>query len=143
MALQHGKELKLKAQTIRADGFPLDLLKSKFERIAGELEQGCGFVRLTGLPVDRWQREDLELIWMGLASYLGQPVYQNSEGQLLREIRAETGDVGQRHGQLATGSGQFLSSRANRIECRATLPYRPHRYCRLALYRDRDARRQE
>ena len=111
-ALQHSKNLKRNHRNIRADHFPLGAVKSKLAQIAEELEQGCGFVRLRGLPLDRWPRSDLELAWMGLACHLGQPVLQNSDGQLLREIRAESGDVGQRHGQLATDKGHFLSSRA-------------------------------
>jgi len=110
--LRHCKNLALEQQDIRADHFPLKAVKAKFAQIAEELEHGCGFVRLRGLPLDRWPRTDLELVWTGLACHLGQPVFQNSDGQLLREIRAESGNVGQRHGQLATAEGQFLSSRA-------------------------------
>ena len=125
-ALQHGKKLKLDPQSIRSEHFPLDIVKTKIVRIASELEDGCGFARLRGLPLERWSREDLELVWMGLASHLGQPVSQNSEGQLLREIRAEPGDVGRRHGQLATDDGQFLSSRA-RTASNAELRYHTDR----------------
>jgi hypothetical protein len=125
-ALQHSKNLKLNQRSIQADQFPLNIVKTKFAQIAGELEEGCGFVRLRGLPLDRWSRTDLELVWMGLASHLGQPVFQNSDGQLLREIRAESGDVGQRHGQLPTGNGKFLSSRA-RTASNAELRYHTDR----------------
>jgi hypothetical protein len=125
-ALQHSKNLKFNQRNIQADHFPLNIVKTKFAKIAGELEEGCGFVRLRGLPLDRWSREDLELVWMGLSSHLGQPVFQNSDGQLLREIRAESGDVGQRHGQLPTGNGEFLSSRA-RTASNAELRYHTDR----------------
>jgi len=125
-ALQHSKNLKLNQRSIQADLFPLNIVKTKFAQIASELEEGCGFVRLRGLPLDRWSQKDLELVWMGLASHLGQPVFQNSDGQLLREIRAESGDVGQRHGQLPTGNGNFLSSRA-RTASNAELRYHTDR----------------
>ncbi len=92
--------------------FPLRRLGRKLERIGEELENGCGIVRLRGLPVARWAPEQLARVWMGLAAHLGKPVYQNAHGQLLREIRAEDGDVGARYGQLSTESGTFLSSRA-------------------------------
>ena len=125
-ALRQCKNLDLNLRDIRADHFPLKIVKSKFAQIANELEEGCGFVRLRGLSPDRWSREDLELVWMGLATHLGQPVFQNSDGQLLREIRAESGDVGQRHGQLPTNSGQFLSSLA-RTASNAELRYHTDR----------------
>ena len=125
-ALRQCKNLDLNLRDIRAGDFPLKIVKSKFAQIANELEEGCGFVRLRGLSPDRWSRRDLELVWMGLASHLGQPVFQKSDGQLLREIRAESGDVGQRHGQLPTNSGQFLSSRA-RTASNAELRYHTDR----------------
>lgn len=87
-------------------------LDQKFQRIASELEQGCGFVRIRGLPIERWSRTTLEQIWQALSRMIGQPVYQNHHGQLLREIRAESGDVGNRYGQLPAGESTFLSSRA-------------------------------
>ena len=125
-ALQHTKKRNLDPRSIGSEHFPLDIVKTKFAEIALELEDGCGFARLSGLPDVRWSRKDLELVWMRLASHLGQPVYQNPDGQLLREIRAELGDVGKRHGQLATDDGQFLSSRA-RTASNAELRYHTDR----------------
>ena len=98
--------------TINRRRFPLKRLAKKLQRMAEELESGCGFVRMRGLPIENWNRQELEVIWMGIASYIGKPVFQNPHGQLLREIRAEDGDVGSRYGQLDTGQGSFLSSRA-------------------------------
>jgi len=92
--------------------FPLPHLSRKLAAISEELESGCGIVRLRGLPVSRWSRVQLEMVWMGLACHLGTPVYQNAHGELLREIRNEGGDAGERYGQLHTASGTFLSSRA-------------------------------
>jgi hypothetical protein len=92
--------------------FLLGRLESILSSIGRQLENGCGFVRLTGLPLERWSRDELEILWMGIASHIGTPVFQNPDGQLLREITAEPGDVGKLYGQLDTGDGQFLSSRA-------------------------------
>jgi hypothetical protein len=111
-ALVHAKSLGCDIRSIGRSQFPLGHLLGKLEVISRELEEGCGFVRLKGMPLNRWSSQDLELIWMGLASHLGVPVYQNAQGQLIRPITAEQGDVGDRYGQLETDSGQFLSSRA-------------------------------
>lgn len=43
---------------------------------------------------------------------MGTPVYQNPQGQIIRTISAERGDVGKRYGQLGTPEGKFLSSKA-------------------------------
>ncbi len=100
--------------TLTKDDFPLDAVAAKLAEVAGELEQGCGVVKLTGFPVARYSAAQLKLLWMGLARHLGTPVFQDSGGQLLREIRDEGGDLGTRHGRLAGASdgGEFLSSKA-------------------------------
>ncbi|MEJ2133087.1 MAG: TauD/TfdA family dioxygenase, partial [Gammaproteobacteria bacterium] len=83
-------------------------------RVAQELEDGCGMVVLRGLPVERYSRTELELLWMGICSHLGRPVFQNPWGQLLREICDEGPGAGEHYGQLAAADGNdvFLSSRA-------------------------------
>ncbi len=111
-ALFHAKNAGCDIRSVDRSLFPLDHLSQKLHDISSVLEDGCGFARLKSLPLDRWSMEDRELIWMGLASHIGVPVYQNYQGQLIRPITAERGDVGDRYGQLEMDSGQFLSSRA-------------------------------
>lgn len=111
---------------ITPERFPLGRLGAKLRAIGQELEDGCGFCRIRGLPLTRWSKEDVESIWIGIAQHLGTLVYQDAQGQLLREIKAESGDVGQRYGRLATDSGNFLSSRA-RTASNAELRYHTDR----------------
>ncbi len=111
-ALAQAKKTGYTIINLTAENFPLGSLQQKLYTIGDELENGCGFARIRGLPLDRWARPDLELLWMGLALHLGHPVYQNPHGELLREICAEQGDVGRRYGQLNMQEGSFLSSRA-------------------------------
>ena len=107
--------------------FPLDRLGEKLRRVGRELEDGCGFCRIRGLPLDRWSRNELGTIWIGIAQHIGSLVYQDAGGQLLREIKAESGDVGRRYGQLSTSDdGSFLSSRA-RTASNAELRYHTDR----------------
>jgi hypothetical protein len=103
---------EVQCEALDRDLFPLPHLSRKLASIGEELESGCGIVRLRGLPVSRWSQAQLEMLWMGFACHLGTPVFQNAYGQLLREIRDEGGDVGERYGQRDTVSGTFLSSRA-------------------------------
>jgi hypothetical protein len=97
----------------RAD-FPLDAAARRLGAIGRELEQGRGFAVVSGFLVERYSAAQLRVIWMGLARHLGTPVYQDCEGQLLREIRDQGGDLGARHGHLKSGEdgGAFLSSKA-------------------------------
>ncbi len=98
--------------------FPLDGLDPLLDDIRTELEEGCGMVKLRGLPVGRYGEEDLRRLYFGLGCHLGWPVFQNRRGELMRAIRDEGGDVGARYGQIqAAGGGDkpFLSSYARTL----------------------------
>lgn len=100
--------------SLAKEDFPLDAVAGRLAAVARELEEGAGFVKLTGLPIRRYEPEDMKILWMGLARHLGQPVFQDCKGQLMREIRDEGGDLAARHGHLETGDegAVFLSSKA-------------------------------
>jgi hypothetical protein len=103
---------------VTAEAFPLPGMTDRFAEIAAELEEGSGMVRLSGLPVDRYSAEELRRIWFGIGCHLGRPVFQNRRGELMREIRDEGSEAGQRYGQVATGAGgdkPFLSSYARTL----------------------------
>jgi hypothetical protein len=92
--------------------FPLPVLSQKLEAISTELEGGCGMVSLRGISPGRYTADELRTLWFGLSLHLGIPVYQNPQGQLLRDICNEGEGVGKRYGQMTSGDGVFLSSRA-------------------------------
>src|SRR4051812_38285647 len=105
-------------RAITSDSFPLPGMKPRFADIAGELEDGSGMVKLRGLPVERYSAEELRRIWFGIGCHLGTPVFQNRRGELMREIRDEGSEAGQRYGQVTTGPGEgraFLSSYARTL----------------------------
>ena len=100
---------------IERGDFPLtDELRTKLDRIRAQLEEGRGVVKIEGLPLERFGEERIKFLWFGLARHLGTPVFQDSAGQLMREIKDEGGDLGSRHGRIATGAAEdeFLSSKA-------------------------------
>ena len=101
-------------QDLTREDFPLNrALRDKLSRIARALEEGRGFVKIEGLPIARYSDEQLRLLWFGLGCHLGHPRFQDSRGQLMREIKDEGGDLGSRHGHVMTGDGgAFLSSKA-------------------------------
>jgi len=113
-ALAHARAKGASWSTVAPADFPLGAARSKLARVAAELEDGCGMVKLTGLPVGRYDDDSLRLVWMGIARHLGATRYQDCRGQLMRDIRDEGADVGTRHGQIvnpADGSA-FISSSA-------------------------------
>jgi hypothetical protein len=94
------------------------------ELLAGlchELEHGCGVVRLTGLPVDRWDPDDLKALFWGLAVNVGTPLHQNTTGEVLAEVKDETGV-----GLAVTGASADGVVPAPRARSRSTGPLRFH-----------------
>jgi len=85
--------------------------------IVQELEHGCGIVKLRGLPVAARDETDLRRMLFLIGTQLGTPVFQNRNGELLRSIRDEGAQVGQRYGELrAPGTdARFLSSYARTL----------------------------
>ena len=125
-------------QEIKREDFPLPGLAELFSGIREELENGCGMMKLRGLPVGRYSEDQLRKLYYGLGCNVGTPVFQNRRGELMRLIRDEGGDVGKRYGQIervrmADGK-PFLSSYARTLT-NGALPvsYRPYRRGRPAL----------
>ena len=104
---------------IRGEDFPLLNLSGLLSDIADELENGCGMMKLRGLPVARYSEDQLQKLYFGLGANLGTPVFQNRSGELMRQIRDEGADVGKKYGQIdrvrmADGK-PFLSSYARTL----------------------------
>ena len=76
--------------------FPLGAFGDELAAMASELEQGCGLVKLTGLPVSRYSEEALRTIFFGVGLHLGTPVGQNGQRGLMRDIRDNSKNGGAR-----------------------------------------------
>lgn len=115
-ALQGARERGLAWRDTTRERFPLPGLDGLLADVSRELEDGSGLVTLRGLPVERYTHEELRQLWFGLGSHLGQPIFQNRTGELMREIRDEGRGIGERYGQIAApGGGAVLSSYARTL----------------------------
>jgi Taurine catabolism dioxygenase TauD, TfdA family len=117
-ALHAAQRSRLRWHELTRRDFPLPTLAPLLAEIAAELEDGSGMTKLRGLPVDRYSEDELRAIWFGLGSHLGEPVFQNARGELMRAIRDEGAEVGRRYGQIAEAGGAgkpFLSSYARTL----------------------------
>ena len=74
-ALVHAKAHGVTIGDMESGLFPLDELANKLLRIADRIECGPGFAHLEGFPLTRWSPEDGALVWIGLASHIGTPVF--------------------------------------------------------------------
>jgi len=94
--------------------FPLPATASFLAQVARELESGRGLVRLTGLDPARYAAADLKRVFWGLMCHLGTPLPQNTTGEILGEVKDET------------GTGAAVGSGSARARSRSTGPLRFH-----------------
>ncbi len=66
--------------------FPLDTLADLLCDQLEILERGRGFIFLRGLPVERYDLDDLTAIYWGLGTHLGDGIYQNAQGDLVGHV---------------------------------------------------------
>jgi len=76
---------------------------------ARQLEYGPGVVRIKGVPVDRMPRDMLRRLFWGFCVNLGTPVYQTSAGEVLAEVKDETGTGAAL--DYNSGVGKLISAR--------------------------------
>ncbi len=100
-------------QDLKRGDFAFTHLASELAGAADELENGRGVVKLTGVPVERYDDADLRRLFWGIGLNLGTPVYQNAHGEVMGLICDEGAEVGAKRGQMVDkDGGTFLSSRA-------------------------------
>tara|TARA_Y100001934_G_scaffold50246_1_gene61325 strand:- start:310 stop:1347 length:1038 start_codon:yes stop_codon:yes gene_type:complete len=66
--------------------FPLPTLQAKVANIVAEVEDGRGFALFRGIPVDDYDLDTLRIIYWGIGAYFGNPISQNSKGQILADV---------------------------------------------------------
>ena len=125
---------------VRREHFPLPVLGAKLATIADELENGCGVVRVFGLPIERYDEATVELLWMGIGHHLGTLRNQDPHGQILRRIFDEGASRGERYGRIDDNGKPFLSSRA-RVASTGALRWHSDRVDVVALLCVRPAMR--
>ena len=72
--------------------FPLDAIDDDVQAWRHEVADGRGLLLLRGFPVDRWSREETELVWFGLGTHFGRAVSQSVLGDLLGHVVNVGGD---------------------------------------------------
>jgi hypothetical protein len=73
-------------EQIGQSDFPLTVMRARLEQTLTDIYEGRGFVVLRGLPVQRWSDDDTGLVFWGFGRYLGSPLYQNPQGELLGHV---------------------------------------------------------
>jgi hypothetical protein len=76
---------------VHREDFPLPTLAPRIRGWARELWDGRGFLRVRGLPVERWGEARASLVFWGIGQHLGRPGAQNPQGELLGHV-TDTGE---------------------------------------------------
>jgi len=85
-ALAHAKGVSDDPLELGREHFPLEGLAAKVDLAAAELIDGRGFVRFAALDVDRYDDDDLTLLYWGIGLHLGEPWPQNKHGHVLGDV---------------------------------------------------------
>lgn len=72
--------------TFGKEDFPLTVMAEKLARMDQELKDGRGFALLRGLPVGRYDLDEIKTICWGIGCHLGHIAPQNVKGTLLEHI---------------------------------------------------------
>lgn len=101
--------------------FDSDSLPALLDRISAELEEGRGVARLRGLPIGRYNENELREIFWTIGKHLGTPLFQNRTGEIMGEVRDETRDANPSFQTAEPGK-----VRSSRARARSTGPLRFH-----------------
>ena len=85
-AIVHARTVSANFLDIGKADFPLPTLGKRLKAIEKTLIDGRGFVRLRGLPRDRYDNDEMCLAYWGLGAHLGRPWPQNHYGHLLGDV---------------------------------------------------------
>ena len=85
-ALEDLRAVNLAFPNFSKTDFHLPKLETKLNEFSNELENGRGFVVLRGLPVHRYNDDEVNAIYYGLGLNLGQPVSQNFNSDMIGTV---------------------------------------------------------
>jgi len=109
LSTEEQTELLEATKQVRMDGraalefgianFPLPQLAPRIAGILEELENGRGFVMLSGVPVEGLDDADIYRLYWGLGQHFGMPINQNRRGEQIVEVTEQ----GVRYGAQVRG----------------------------------------
>jgi hypothetical protein len=98
-ALAAVKRAGVPLMAMRMRHFPLPETSKRLREVSRQLEEGRGVALVRGIPVERYDLEDIERIYWGISAWLGIVVAQNTRGDHIGHVR----DEGLVWGQVSSG----------------------------------------
>lgn len=75
-----------KVPTVTRDAFPLPSFGDKLRELAAQVSHGRGFQILRGVPVERYSRLQLVILWWGVGRHIGRVLPINKFGHLINHL---------------------------------------------------------
>lgn len=85
-ALTIAKSDDCTVEEISKEDFPLRTLGPDLTNISRSLDSGVGFAVLRGIPLDGLPLSDIELLYAGITSHLGEKINQDTRGTLIDHV---------------------------------------------------------
>jgi Taurine catabolism dioxygenase TauD, TfdA family len=79
-------------EEVGRDNFPLQRFADILGDVRRELIDGRGIVMLRNFPIERFDRQEQAIAYLGLGSYLGKAMSQNKHGHILGHVKDLGGD---------------------------------------------------
>lgn len=86
-ALAASKSAGATIETLTRETFPLDILSDALTLTLDRLENDLGLFVLRGLPVERFTKDELRLIYWGIGLHMGTARPQSFKGDVLGDVR--------------------------------------------------------
>ncbi len=85
-ALQGVRGWTGKLSDLSRSDFPLPVLAPRLAKLEDEVRTGRGFALLRGIPVERYNDDDVFLLKWGIGTHLGRAISQNTYGDMLGHV---------------------------------------------------------
>lgn len=86
VALRHARAKSHDLLQITQEYFPLPTLAAKLKSIERELIDGRGFVRISALDRERYDDDEMTMLYWGIGMHLGDPWPQNKHGHVMGDV---------------------------------------------------------
>ncbi len=107
-ALRRVQAEGLKPPLFGREQFHMPSIESRLPSLINQFEQGRGFFMIRGLPIERYSLEEIKTIYWAIGVYLGNPVLQNTRGDLVSHVADRGDDYNQRNVRLySTAAAAF------------------------------------
>jgi hypothetical protein len=85
-ALQHAQRSNVPMLHLTQRDFPLEAMAAKLAALADTIRHGSGFSVMRGLDISDYDDAEVGLLFWGMGLYLGAPLGQNPQGDLLGHV---------------------------------------------------------